>query len=73
MAYDREDHRRADPKIIDHKVLIDYKDVDHLSRFIGPQGQILSRRRTGFSAQRQKQMKKAIKRARHLGLLIFVG
>ena len=52
---------------------LDYKEVELLARYIGPQGQILSRRRTGFSAQRQRDLKKAIKRARHLGLLTFVG
>lgn len=52
---------------------IDYKDIEYLSRFVGPQGQILSRRRTGFTAQRQKQLKQAIKRARHLALMPFVG
>ena len=52
---------------------IDYKDIEYLSRFVGPQGQILSRRRTGFTAQRQKQLKRAIKRARHLALMPFVG
>jgi len=52
---------------------IDYKDVEYLSRFIGPQGQILSRRRSGFTAQRQKELKQAIKRARHLALMSFVG
>ena len=52
---------------------IDYKDIDYLSRFIGPQGQILSRRRTGFCAQCQRRLKKAIKRSRHLSLLPFVG
>ena len=52
---------------------LDYKDVEMLARYVGPQGQILSRRRTGFSAQRQRELKKAIKRARHLGLLTFVG
>jgi ribosomal protein S18 len=31
-----------------------------------------SRRRTGLSAQRQRMLKKAIKRARHMGLLSFV-
>lgn len=71
MANQREEPRRYDPTV-DYKDL-DYKDVEHLNRFIGQQGQILSRRRTGFTAQRQKQLKKAIKRARHLGLLIFVG
>lgn len=52
---------------------LDYKDIELLSKYVGPQGQILSRRRTGFSAQRQKDLKKAIKRARHIGLLSFVG
>jgi small subunit ribosomal protein S18 len=52
---------------------IDYKDIEYLGRFVGPQGQILSRRRTGFTAQRQKQLKRAIKRARHLALMPFVG
>jgi ribosomal protein S18 len=33
---------------------------------------MLSRRRTGLRAQRQRELKKAIKRARHLGLLPFV-
>ena len=45
----------------------------YLSRFIGPQGQILSRRRSGFTAQCQKELKQAIKRARHLALMAFVG
>jgi ribosomal protein S18 len=31
-----------------------------------------SRRRTGFSAQRQRMLKQALKRARHLALLPFV-
>ena len=52
---------------------IDYKDTEYLSRFIGGQGQIQSRRRTGFTAQRQRLLKQAIKRARHIGLLPFVG
>ncbi len=52
---------------------IDYKDVELLSKAIGPQGQIISRRRTTLSAQRQRELKTAIKRARHVGLLPFVG
>jgi small subunit ribosomal protein S18 len=53
--------------------IIDYKDIEYLSKFLTPQGQILSRRRTGFCAQCQKQLKTAIKRARHMALLPFVG
>ncbi len=51
---------------------LDYKNPELLRRCMGTQGQMFSRRRTGFSAQRQRSLKKAIKRARHLGLLPFV-
>ncbi len=53
--------------------VITYRDIEYLGRFLTPQGQILSRRRTGFCTQCQKQLKQAIKRARHLALLPFVG
>ena len=52
---------------------IDYKDLELISKCVGSQGQILSRRRTGLVAQRQRLLKRAIKRARHLGLLSFIG
>ena len=51
---------------------LDYKNVDLLRKCIGGQGQMFSRRRTGLSAQRQRMLKQAIKRARHMGLLPFV-
>ncbi len=53
--------------------VLDYKEFEVLKKCLGPQGQIMSRRRTGFSAQRQRELKQAIKRARHLALLPFVG
>lgn len=52
---------------------IDYKNLELLERCIGPQGQIVHRKRTGLSSQRQKELKQAIKRARHLALLPFVN
>ena len=66
---------RPAPKIFtaDIKGPIDYKDLETLARFVGPQGQLVSRRRTAFAAQRQREVKEAVKRARHLGLLPFVG
>lgn len=51
---------------------LDYKNVELLRKCIGGQGQMFSRRRTGLSAQRQRMLKNAIKRARHMGLLPFV-
>ena len=53
--------------------VIDYKDISYLSKFLTPQGQILSRRRSGFCTQCQRQLKKAIKQSRHVALLPFVG
>ena len=52
---------------------IDYKDLELLQKTIGAQGQILSRRRTGLTAKQQRALKEAIKRARHLAMLPFVG
>jgi small subunit ribosomal protein S18 len=52
---------------------LDYKNVAYLSRFLSPQGKILSRKRTGFSGQDQRRLSKAIKLSRFLGLLNYVG
>ena len=52
---------------------IEYKDLDLLQKCVGSQGQILGRRRTALNAQQQRALKNAIKRARHLALLPFVG
>ena len=52
---------------------IDYKDIDLLKLFITEQGKILPRRATGVTIQQQRQIAKAIKRARILSLLTFIG
>ena len=52
---------------------IDYKDVEFMQRFINEQGKLLPRRVTGISAKRQRQLTRAIKRARHLALLPYVA
>ena len=52
---------------------IDYKDLELIGKCVGSQGQIFSRRRTGLNAQMQRELKSAIKRARHMALLPFVG
>lgn len=55
------------------QVVPNYKDVEHLRKFLTAHGQIVSRKRSGYCAQCQKQLKASIKHARHLGLLPFVG
>ena len=52
---------------------IDYKDTDLLKRFISDRGKILPRRVTGTSAKYQRKLTIAIKRARSMALLPFVG
>lgn len=52
---------------------LDYKNVAYLSKFVSANGRIQSRKRTGFSGQNQRQLAEAIKRARLIGLLPFVG
>ncbi len=52
---------------------IDYKNVELMQKCVGSQGQILSRRRTTLNAQRQRELKQAVKRARHIAILPFVG
>jgi small subunit ribosomal protein S18 len=53
--------------------LIDYKDVETLRQFITEQGKILTRRFTGTCAKHQRLLGRAVKRARYIALLPFVG
>lgn len=50
---------------------VDYKDVDTLRRFLSPYGRVLPKRRTGISAKNQRKVARAVKRARHMGLLSY--
>lgn len=52
---------------------IDYKDVDLLRKYITERGKILPRRITGLTANQQRDLTKAIKRARILALLPFIN
>lgn len=52
---------------------IDYKDPDFLLKLVNDQGKILPRRLTGTSLKYQRKVAQAIKRARHLALLPYVG
>ena len=52
---------------------IDYKDVRLLSRFISERGKIMPSRITAVSAKKQRQLSRAIKRARNLALLPYVN
>lgn len=50
----------------------DHKDFKTLQRYINQYGQIEPRKKTGLPESKQRQLARAIKRARHLALLPFV-
>lgn len=52
---------------------LDYKNTAYLAKFVSANGRIQSRKRTGFSGQNQRKLANAIKRARLVALMPFVG
>ena len=52
--------------------VLDYKDTRRLQRFLTERGKILPRRATGLTAKQQRQVARAIKRARQIALLPYV-
>ena len=67
----------ARPKICqfcaDKNLKIDYKAADMLRRCVSEDGKIRPRRQTGTCALHQRELARAIKRARHIALLPYVG
>ncbi len=64
--------RKACPFSAKDAPKIDYKDIKLLQRFISERGKIVPSRITTVSAKKQRELAKAIKRARFLGLLPYV-
>jgi small subunit ribosomal protein S18 len=64
--------RKADPLSGADAPKIDYKDVRLLQRYISERGKIVPSRITAVSAKKQRELARAIKRARFLGLLPYV-
>ncbi|VAW10016.1 SSU ribosomal protein S18p @ SSU ribosomal protein S18p, zinc-independent [hydrothermal vent metagenome] len=52
---------------------IDYKDADFLMMLVNDQGKLLPRRLTGTSLKFQRKVAQAVKRARHIALMPYVG
>ncbi|MCK0069878.1 MULTISPECIES: 30S ribosomal protein S18 [Kordiimonas] len=51
---------------------IDYKDVKLLQKYVSERGKIVPSRITAVSAKKQRELAKAIKRARNIALLPFI-
>lgn len=69
--------KKKDPIFIDGKrprpMFVDYKDLELLNKLTNRQGKIVSRRKSGCTAASQHAVTLAIKRARFMALLPYVG
>lgn len=64
--------RKSCPFSGKHAPKIDYKDLKLLGRYVSERGKIVPSRITAVSAKKQRELSRAIKRARFLGLLPYV-
>ena len=64
--------RKVDPFTGEHAQDIDYKDVKLLQRYVSERGKMVPSRITAVSAKKQRELARAIKRARFLGLLPYL-
>ena len=69
--------KRKDPIFIDgvrpRPLYVDYKDLELLGKLVNRQAKIIGRRKSGCTAASQHAVTRAIKRARFMALLPFVG
>lgn len=61
--------KKVDPFILDKTLLLDYKNMRVVQRFISETGRIVPRHISGVTAKNQRRLTKQIKRARNLGLI----
>jgi small subunit ribosomal protein S18 len=68
---------RKDPIWVDGErprpMYVDYKDVELLKKLVNRHGRIVGRRKSGCNAVSQHAVTKAIKRARFMALMPYVG
>lgn len=69
--------KKKDPIFVDGKrprpMYVDYKDLELLKKLVNRHGRIVVRRKTGCTAVSQHAVTKAVKRARFMALLPYVG
>ena len=63
--------KRKRPSLVAGREYIDYKDVELLQKLVTAQGKMLSRRQINCDARMQHRIKKAIHRARYMGLMPY--
>ena len=73
MPRQRRIKKKACMYCADKNLVIDYKEVDKLKKFVSEKGKILPRRVTGLCAKHQREVTVAVKRARQIALLPFIA
>ena len=68
----KEDKLKSCYYCTNNKLIVDYKDVATLRRFVSSYQKIAPRRRSGLCAPHQRQVAGAIKRARQAALMAYV-
>lgn len=69
----RRGKKKISPLTSDNVTYVDYKDVDLLRRFMSDRAKIRSRRVTGNDSQQQREIARAIKNAREMGLIAYTS
>ncbi len=69
----RKGKKKISPIVTDGVTYVDYKDVDLLKRFMSDRAKIRSRRVSGNDSQQQREIARAIKNAREMGLLAYTS
>ena len=71
--FNRTTHRRSKcPLSAVPESEIEYKNIDLLKQFTSERGRILPSRLTGVTAKKQRLLRNAIHRARHIGLMPYM-
>lgn len=69
--------KKKDPIFVDGQrprpMFVDYKDLELLKKLTNRQGKIIGRRKSGCTAASQHAVTRAVKRARYMALLPYVG
>ena len=65
--------RFCNPEDPNQVPVVDYKDIQSLKKLTTAQGKMFGRKRSGNCAGHQRQVKRAIKLARFMALLPYVG
>jgi small subunit ribosomal protein S18 len=68
MAYEVNKEEK-NGRLLEGVTEIDYKDAELLRKFMTERGKILPRRYTGATSKQQREVKRAIRQARVMGLL----